>query len=310
MFRINKLFDKEWYFRKFTKVITPFISKYQLERIELKHQISNEYQYTFGKKLHWNNPITLNEKLIWLSWYWRHPLKTLCADKFKLREYVTNTCGLPDSLLVPILGVYNNVDDINFDSLPNEFVMKCNHGCGYNILVPDKSVLDVKSSMHTLRTWLSGVYMGGVGEIHYLDITPHLIICEKYLPALGDSSIVDYKVHCINGNPEFVLVCYDRDENEVAKLATFDKEWNQLYYVINEENVKIEKPKSLDRMYEYSSILSNNFPFVRVDFYDVDGIPYLGEMTFTPYGNMIDYYKDDVQISLGKKLKLPKPYKE
>ena len=142
-----------------------------------------------------------------------------------------------------------------------------------------------------------------------MDITPHLIICEKYLPALGDSSIVDYKVHCINGNPEFVLVCYDRDENEVAKLATFDKEWNQLYYVINEENVKIEKPKSLDRMYEYSSILSNNFPFVRVDFYDVDGIPYLGEMTFTPYGNMIDYYKDDVQISLGKKLKLPKPYK-
>lgn len=161
MFRIDKLFDKEWYFRKFTKCITPFVSKYQLEQIELKHKISNVYKYTFGRKLHWSKPVTLNEKLIWLSWYWRHPLKTLCADKFKVREYVTNTCGLPDSLLVPILGVYNNADDINFDSLPNEFVMKCNHGCGYNILVPDKSVLDIKSSMYTLRTWLSGVYRGG-----------------------------------------------------------------------------------------------------------------------------------------------------
>lgn len=84
MFRISKLFDKDWHFRKFTKCITPFVSKHQLEQIELKHKISNVYKYTFGRKLHWNKPVTLNEKLIWLSWYWRQPLKTLCADKFKV----------------------------------------------------------------------------------------------------------------------------------------------------------------------------------------------------------------------------------
>lgn len=309
MFQISKLLDKGWYHRKFMMMFKPFISTQQLDDIELKHKISNVYEFTFNKNMHWFFPKTFNEKLIWLSYYWRHPLKTLCADKFKVREYVTNTCGLPDSLLVPLLGVYNNASEIDFEALPNEFVLKCNHGCGYNILVPDKMKLDYAEVKLQLETWLSDIYTGGVSEIHYLDIIPHLILCEKYLPALGASSIIDYKIHCINGNPEFVLVCYDRDENEVAKLATFDKEWNQLYYVINEENVKIEKPKSLDRMYEYSSILSNKFPFVRVDFYDVDGNPYLGEMTFTPYGNMIDYYKDDVQISLGKKLKLPKPYK-
>lgn len=161
MFRFNKLFDKEWYFRKFTKCITPFVSRYQLEEIKLKHQISNVYEYTFGKKLHWDNPVTLNEKLIWLSWYWRHPLKTICADKYKMREYVTKNCKLPESLLVPLYGVFKCANDIDFTILPNEFVLKCNHGCGYNILVPDKTKIDYTEVGFKLDNWLSEVYRGG-----------------------------------------------------------------------------------------------------------------------------------------------------
>ena len=161
MFRLDKIFDKEWYYRKYIKVISPFVSKKRVGEIKLKHLISNVYNFSFGHKIKWNNPTTLNEKLIWLSYYWRHPLKTICADKLKAREFVTQTCSLSDSLLVPLLNVYNNADEIDFNSLPNEFVLKCNHGCGYNILVPDKSVLDVSKSKFILDAWLSDVYRGG-----------------------------------------------------------------------------------------------------------------------------------------------------
>lgn len=307
--KFMKIFDKEWYFRKFKFVYSKFVSKKRVEQLQLKHNISLTYRATFGTKLHWHNPKTLNEKLIWLSWYWRNPLKTLCADKFKVREYVTKTCGLPETLLVPLLGVYNNADEIDFDALPNEFVLKCNHGCAYNILVKDKTSLDFKQTKETLNNWLSEQYSGGVAELHYDDIKPHLILCEQYLHNECQSDVNDYKVYCINGQPQWIVCCYDRDPiKQVAQLGTFDMNWNQLFYTKDETKVNIPKPKSLSKMVDYAKTLSQDFPLVRVDFYDIDGTPYLGELTFTPLGNMDTDYLPHINEMLGAKLELPQKY--
>ena len=118
---------------------------------------------------------------------------------------MTNKCALPKELLVPLLGVWDNAEDIDFYELHEQFVMKCNHGCGYNIIVKDKTTLDLKAVREQLNQWLSETYSGNVSEIHYKDKKPHKIICEKYMSPLGDAfSVVDFKLMCFNGKPIFV----------------------------------------------------------------------------------------------------------
>lgn len=117
--------------------------------------------------------------------------------------------------------------------------------------------------------------------------------------------MVDYKIFCFNGNPEYVQLCFDRDANLVAQHATFSFEWKQLYYTKNEQKYICQRPQSLDKMIEYASILSKDFPFVRCDFYEIKGKCFLRELTFTPFGNMLSFYNDDVLKKLGDKLTLP-----
>lgn len=309
MITLSKLFSREYYFRKYIAILKKFSNKQHIEYVQFIHDIKASYYYTFQKRLHLVQPRNFNEKLIWLSLYWQHPLKTLCADKIKFREYVVNTCQLPEDLLVPILGTYQRAEDIDFTSLPEQFVLKCNHGCGYNLIVKDKATLNQKAAMETLNQWVNEDFRAAISELHYKAINPQVIYCEQFLTALGDESIVDYKIHCFNGKPDFVLVCYNRNEAQEAELATFSFDWKQLYYVVDEETIDIVRPDSLDKMVEYARVLSQDFPFVRVDFYDVKGKPLLGELTFTPYGNMITYYKPEIIDLLGKKLTLPKKYK-
>ena len=310
MFAFSKLFDPEWYFRKYFIVVKRFLSSKRVSEIQLIHQVKDCYKYTFHKKLHLHHPKSLNEKLLWLSLYWRHPLKAECADKVKVRDYVVHTKKLDEQLLVPLIGIYDNTEEIPFESLPNQFVLKCNHGCGYNIIVDDKSKADFEGICKQLQVWMSETYGGALTEFHYRDIIPHRILCELYLPSLGDKGLIDYKIHCINGRPSFVLVCYDRDEHEVAKLATFSLQWEQLYYCVDEQPLNIDCPSSLCQMIDLSCVLASDFPFVRIDFYDDNGKPLIGELTFTPYGNMIDYYKQDVLDDLGRHLVLPPKYKQ
>lgn len=310
MFTISKLSDSEWYYRKIMFLLKPFLSKSTLSELDLKHRIKRNYEYVFGRKLNLAHPRNLNEKLIWLSYYWRHPLKTECADKLRVRDYVVRKCGLPEGLLVPVIGIYEDPDLIDFNALPERYVLKCNHGCGYNVIVADKSkdenVAQIRSQ---LAEWLSHPYGGGISELHYYDITPRVIMCEQYLPSIRGQWQIDYKVFCFNGTPTFIQLCFDRDENQNAKHATFDFAWNQLFYVKDEEKSDIVAPASLKLMFSYAEKLSADFPFVRVDFYDIEGSPVLSELTFTPYGNMLDWYKDEAMLTLGKMLKLPHKYK-
>jgi RNA polymerase subunit RPABC4/transcription elongation factor Spt4 len=308
MNRIKKIIDKS-YREKIIAIINHLNwlshTKWAKEK-KLLSNIYQDYYNAYGRYPNMNHPMDLNEKLLWLSYYWRHPLKALCADKYKCREYVTKKCGLPEQLIVPLYGVWMNSDDIDFFSLPKCFVLKCNHGCGYNIIVKDKSEIVFNDAKRTLDKWLSENYVGNSSEIHYKDIHPHVIICEKYLePQNGSISQTDYKLMCINGEPQFFLVASDRDSRGEANLTTFSKEWSQLYYIKNEQKSTIAKPHSIEEMLKYATVLSNEFPFVRVDFYEIDGKPILGEMTFTPYGNIMTYFKDDVLMKYGQKLHLP-----
>lgn len=148
---------------------------------------------------------------------------------------------------------------------------------------------------------------GGVAEFHYLNIEPHLVIAEEYLDALsGENFPIDYKIFCLNGEPHFLHVCYNRDENFDAKFTAFSLDWKQF----EGDPVDLPRPKSLEKMLEYARVLSKPFPFVRVDFYDIDGIPLLGELTFTPYGNMITYFSNETLLKYGKKLRLPQRYRK
>lgn len=311
--KILKIKDKNYRYRKIIQFASKnrFLSKTKIvKEMQLYLGIINEYYNRYNRYPNLTYPSDLNEKLLWLSFYWRNPLKSRCADKYLCRDYATNVCGLPENLLVPLLGVWDTAEDIDFDALPNQFVLKCNHGCGYNIIVNDKSALDTIQTKKQLNQWLSENFAGNVSEIHYRDINPHKIICEKYLPAIGDdTSVIDYKLMCFNGSPSFILVCHNRDENGEPKLATFSHSWEQLFYTKNEKKIDLSKPASLNKMIEYAHVLSKDFPFVRVDFYDVAGKPLFGEMTFTPYGNILTYFTPDVIAKYGKILQLPQKYK-
>ncbi len=242
---------------------------------------------------------------MWLSRYWQDPRKSEYADKVLVREYVKKS-GFED-ILLPIYGIWDTADKIDFNLLPNQFVLKCNHGCGYNIICKDKSTLDKNAAKQQLSKWLNEVYGMSYYEIHYAKIRP-LAFCEKYLSSL-EKSVIDYKIHCINGNPFCFLLCYNRDDSkDEVSLSSYSLAWEHLDYLKKEGRINISRPKNLEKMIKIASILSKPFPYVRVDLYEIEGVVYFGELTFTPHGNIMDYYKDEVLLKMGELLKLPKKY--
>lgn len=288
----------------------PHASQFQYWKLmeEITHKIAPfqfdaiRYYRIMGKKLDWKNPKTISEKLIWLNRYDRNPLKVQCADKYRVRQYVAS-CGLAE-INVPIIAVWDRVEDIDWEQLPNQFVLKTNHGCGTNIICKDKSQLDIEDAKRKLNEWLK-IDFGKICNEHHYSKIQRCILAEEYLP-MGDYPL-DYKIHCLNGEPYCFMFYPQHDEHECIRV-TYSLDWERKYYIKGEENysVEIPKPKCLDKMIEYARILAKPFPYVRVDFYEVDGKLYLGELTFTSFGNMIEYfYTPEVSADMGDKLILP-----
>lgn len=250
----------------------------------------------------------ITEKLFWLHRYWQHPLIVQCADKYRMREYVKE-CGL-DHILVPLLGAYDDANEIDFDGLPNQFVLKCNHGCGYNIICTDKSKLDIDATKRKLNTWMKEVYGLNSFELHYSKIEPK-IISEEYLDFSYPENAIDYKIHCINGEPYCFLLCFDRDYVKGGvELASYSVDWEKKDYLKQESIKSVAKPAELEQMLEYARILSKPFPYVRVDLYCINKSVLVGELTFTPAGSIMDYYKDSTLEAMGEALKLPRKYRK
>lgn len=286
----------QFQFWKRMEKITHKIAPFQYDAIR--------YYRITGKKMDWRNPINLSEKLLWLNRYDCTPLKVKCADKYRMKQYVAD-CGL-DHINVPLIGVWDRVEDIDWDALPNQFVLKTNHGCGSNIICKDKSQLDIEDAKQKLANWLQIDFGKLYNEQHYNFIKP-CIFAEQYLPAL-ELYQTDYKLQVINGEPYCILICADRDTHGHAQLFSYDLDWNRIALLNGEENSmdrQFERPQNLPQMLEYARILAKPFPYVRVDFYEVNGKLYIGELTFTPYGNIMTYYNDDVLEDMGNKLILP-----
>lgn len=263
------------------------------------HKKATEYFFkgNMGYPLDLENPKTLNEKIQWLKLYDYGELVTQCADKYMLREYC---CSKDLAYLLPHLhNVYNDSNEIDFSKLPKKYVLKCNHGAGYNIICYDNEQINKVDVRKTLNKWMKEDYSYFAGEFHYQKIRPR-IICEEFIEEFESKLPTDYKIYCFHGVPKIIMVCQDRTENSGAIYSYFDLDWNFLSYskMYKTYNPNVIKPKHFDEMIEVSKKLSAPFKFVRIDYYDTDKQLILGEMTFTPAGG-IDYdvpYAADLEM--------------
>lgn len=258
----------------------------------------------FRRLGYWPNlkhPRTLNEKLFWLKLfrYAEHPLVAQCADKYRVRRYVEQKgCA---AYLNRLLGVWQAAGEIDWEALPAQFVLKCNHGCGFNILCSDKAQLDRTAAVRRLEDWMSTDFGTDSLEPHY-DRIPKRILCEAYLEAPEGGPLVDYKIHCCNGRPRVVLVCTGRGDH--LRKTFLDLSWKPLAVGAEPGQPGIARPDSWTEMLRVARTLSEGFPFVRVDFYEARGRPVFGEMTFTPARGASRAYSRHGDLALGRLLEI------
>lgn len=260
------------------------------------------YRIVLKKKLNLDNPQTFNEKLQWLKLYYypENPLVVKCSDKYAVREYISEE-GYKD-LLVPLLEEWNRADEIDWDKLPEKFVLKCNHGCAYNIVCDSKSNLDKENTRKQLNAWLKEDFGAFNIEIHYSKIRPHKIICEEYLGA----NITDYKFFCFNGEPKFIYVSKDLIHDRQAQIGFFNLDGSKMDLKRDDyADVKeIKLPRFFDEMKEVATNLCKDFPFVRVDFFLANDRYYFAELTFTPSACMMPFNPEKYDFEWGKLIDL------
>lgn len=267
-----------------------------------KKCMNMHYKSVFHEDINWENPKNLIEKINWLQLNTDTTLWTICADKYRVREYIEqNGCK---SCLNELYGKWDNVDDIEFDMLPDSFVLKANHGCGEVIIVKNKNIINKDEVKKKMRGWLKDNYGRLNGQTHYTRIKP-CIIAEKYLSDgnANGVSIMDYKIWCFNGIPSFVLVCYDRSGHNL-KSSTYDINWNNISDIVYNKKSPfycgkdILKPENFEEMLDIARKLSKNFKEVRVDLYNVNGKIIFGELTFT---TGFGYFTPEFYEELGSK---------
>ena len=256
-----------------------------------------------GKKLDLDNPRTYNEKIQWLKLYDSTPLKTRLADKYLVRDWVKEKIG--EEYLVPLLGVWDSFDEIDFDALPQSFVLKANHGCGWNLIVKDKRLLDREDARRKFQTWmkLNFAYRNGL-ELHYMNIWPR-IIAEAYLENDHDD-LNDYKVFCFGGKAQHIMYLTDRKTG--MKMAFYDLEWNKQNFVYNYpiNDQEIPRPQRLEELIAVSEKLAEGFAHARVDFYILnDGTLKFGEITFTSASGVCKWNPPEQDRIYGDMIVLP-----
>ena len=237
------------------------------------------YLLTFKRRLKLKRPDTLMAKIIWQKLYDRAPIYTTLVDKYAVRTYVERTIGA--KYLNKLYGVYNNEKEVNFEDLPLQFVLKGTHGANMILICENKSNLNLDIARQKMKKWLQTNFYDLWGEYAYKNVPPR-IICEQYLANFNENALVDYKYHCFHGEPKHIQV--DRNRFIDHTLNFYDLEWNRLnfglWYPQSKEN--LSKPINLDVMTELARKLSKGFKFVRVDFYNIEGKIFFGEMTFYP----------------------------
>ena len=263
------------------------------------------YQNTKGH-LNLKNPETFDEKLWWLKYHYHNPLMIECVDKYKVREYVKG-CGM-EHILNDLYGVYDNADEIVWADLPQEFFLKTNHGCGCNFWCKDKNTFPIKKVSKKLNKNLKENYYYQSREWPYKDVRPR-IIAEKVLKS---ERLVDYRFLCFSGRVEYLFVdidtCNDEGGHKVeARRNIYTKDFELLLYKVTRENFPaelVQKPDNYDEMVRCAEKLARNFPFVRVDLYNIDGKIVFGELTFFHAGCSSIFNPREFSFELGKLIEL------
>ena len=268
-----------------------------------KQTIARRFERDLGYKMNLKNPVTFNEKIQWRKIYDHNPMYTKCADKYEVRQYVIDKIG--EEYLIELYGVYDTVDEIDIEKLPDTFVLKPNNSAGKVIICTDKKIIDWKKKRKLMNRWFRENYYYIRGEWQYKNIKAK-ILCEKLL----DANITDYKFFCYNGEPKYIHVHYNRQD--AHKEQMYDIEWNKVDVekgVESEEKV-LAKPQNFEKMVEIAKKLSEDFDFVRVDLYEVDGKPYFGELTFTPGNGFSPFRPQKWDKIFGEPYILPKIEKQ
>ena len=254
-----------------------------------------------GKPFNESNSITFQDKLNYLLIYESPEDKSSIVDKINLRKYSKQILG--KDICTPILKIYNNTEEINLEELPDKFVLKCNHGSGMNIFCDDKSKFNLTKAKLQLNEWMNINYGLLRFEYQYLNIKRR-IFAEKFL----DKEIINYKFSCFNGEPKLIRVKGHINETNLYNI--YYNNWTLSNIELEENNYIVsdmfKKPINLEKMIKYAKLLSSEFCYCRVDFYEVNETLYLGEITFTPFNSLVKYKRKETEVYLGNLIDISK----
>lgn len=285
------------------KIIHKMIDNFMLKKlIPTKIWLKIEFYISINKKLDLSKPQTFNEKIQWLKLYDCKDQYTEFVDKFKVRKYISDTIG--DEYLIPLIGVWDKFEDIDFDKLPNQFVLKPTHTSGNVFICKDKSEINFIKIKKEINDWLAREYYWIHREWPYKNIKPR-IVCEKFMVDESGTELKDYKFFCFNGVPKAMFVATDRGVD--TRFDFYDMDFNHLPFMQHYKNSTklINKPKGFDEMVILAKKLSNNLPHVRVDFYDINGKIYFGELTFYHFSGLEKFEPEIYDEIFGSWLVLP-----
>ncbi len=268
--------------------------------------LKTRWQLAMGYKLDMKNPQTFNEKLQWLKLYDHNPVYVKLVDKIAVKEWVSEKIGT--QYVIPTIAVYNNADEIDLDKLPNQFVLKCNHDSGSVVLCKDRENFNFEEAKTKLSAALNVNYYRSEREWAYKYIEPK-IIAEKYMEDENSSDLPDYKYFCFNGKVEALFIATERQNlSTETRFDFFDTNFNHIEVTNYHPNADVlpSKPKNFEKMIKLAEVLSEGFPEVRVDFYEVNGKVYFGEMTFYHFAGIYPFNPISFDRYLGNQIILPK----
>lgn len=269
------------------------------------------YKIKFRKKINFNNPITFNEKLQWLKLYDKKDIYTTMVDKYEAKKYVANIIG--DKYIIPTLGIYDKWEEIDFDKLPNQFVIKCTHDSGGLVICKDKTVFNYNDAERRIKKSLKNNYFYVAREWPYKNVKPRIII-EKYMEEKSEDntinkSMTDYKFFCFKGEPKLMYISTGLENHETASMSFLDMNYNLTDCKRTDFkllNYVPSKPSNFEKMKEFSKILSKNIPHIRVDWYEINGELFFGELTFYTCGGFLPFDDEKWNVKLGNWIEFPK----
>ncbi|MCZ9920813.1 ATP-grasp fold amidoligase family protein [Brachyspira hyodysenteriae] len=275
----------------------------------IKNKLRKYFIEGIGYEPNFDEPKTFNEKLNWLKLYYHDSRITKYADKYYVREYIKETIG--EEYLIPLIGVWDSVEDIDFDSLPNQFVLKVNWGSGQNIIVKDKAKINIEEIKNKLEYWMKPTsnHYYTYYEWGYKYIEPK-ILCEKFIKDNNTENLTVYGVYCSSGKPSFIHVITDAHTG-LDKCTIYDTNWNKLdvHYIWDPIPYSIQKPTSLNTILQLASKLASDFPHVRIDFFSINEKIYSSEITFYTNAGLTPFTPVKWDYKFGENIILPKEKK-